>query len=75
MKVYSVKCSSFFHYTAVSILPQKQITCQYLIKTDFLEGNRLTSKLVSNNYLEEIWDAICTISNIERGITGASLNF
>ena len=32
-------------------------------------------KLVSNNYLEEIGDAVCTISNIKWGAMGASLNF
>ena len=30
---------------------------------------------MSNNYLKEIWDAICTISNIKWGVTGVSLNF
>ena len=34
-----------------------------------------TSKLVSNIYLEEIWNAICTIPNIKWGVTSASLNF
>ena len=34
-----------------------------------------TSKLVSKNYFQEIWRAICTISNIKLGVAGASLNF
>ena len=34
-----------------------------------------TSKIVSNNYLKEILDAICTISNIKWTVMGASLNF
>ena len=32
-------------------------------------------KTSEQKYLEEIWDAICNISNIKWGVTGASLNF
>ena len=30
---------------------------------------------LGKNYLEEIWDAICTIFNIKWSVTGGSLNF
>ena len=32
-------------------------------------------KTSDNNYLEEIWDTICTISNIKHSVTDPSLNF
>ena len=47
-QVYSVKCSSFFSYTTISIPPpppppppKPRKTSQYLIKTDFPEGNHV----------------------------------
>ena len=32
-------------------------------------------KTSEHNYLEEIWDAICNVSNIKWGVADASLNF
>ena len=58
------------------------LSCPKTKKTlSIFDYNRLSrrqsyaSKIVSKNYLEEIWDAIFTISNIIRGATGASLHF
>ena len=53
--------------------PKTKRTSQYLIKTYFPEGSHVL-QLVSNNYLQQILDSICTISNIKWGATGASLN-
>ena len=46
----------FFCYRTISISPKNQ--------EKLSRRQSSTSKLVSKNYLEEIWGAICTISNI-----------
>ena len=86
-QVYSVKCSSFFSYTAISIPPQTKKNFSIFDQNRLSRRESCTSELVNNNYQEEIWDtictiyqeeiwdAICTISNSKLGVMGASLNF
>ena len=68
-----MRCSSFFCYMAVSILPKNQDKLLNLWLKQLSRRQSCTSKLASNNNLEEIWDAIWTISNIKWGVMGTKI--
>ena len=63
-----MKRSSFFCCPTISILPQNQEKRFNIWLKQTFQRQSCNSKLVSNNYQEEIWDVICTISNIKWGV-------
>ena len=58
----------FFCCPTISILPQNQEKRFNIWLKQTFQRQSCNSKLVSNNYQEEIWDVICTISNIKWGV-------